>query len=230
MDERSKKILELTSKFLEKQGCLWGEFDAEGYSYRFYGGRRFQCGTSEKEQGVNMNLPFEIGDILSKILEERAEDIPEEIDDYDGLEGSLSSISMKIYPKERKIMVVGVYQVSVQLEEEIGDVEMPDEVVTIMNTWGIKEGRVDFNGGGDSGYIEDTIYDTGGENQSVSQIDDNNALDTFLYSVLDQYGDWYNNEGATGYIELDVTDKIARYHVWANDYGYEDEFLFNVDF
>ena len=60
MDDRSKKILELACKFIEKQGCLWAEFDAESYNYQFYGGRRFQCGTSEKEQGSKMNLPFEI--------------------------------------------------------------------------------------------------------------------------------------------------------------------------
>ena len=229
MDEKDKKILELASKFMEMNGCLWGEMDADSYSYHFYGGRRFQCGTSEKEQGTNMNLPFDIGPILTKILEEKSEDIPEELDGWDNY-GSISSVSVKIYPKERKIKVYGVYQVSAQLDEEIDDVEMPDEVVTIMNTWDIKSGRVDFNGGGDSGYIEDSIYDTGGENQSVGQIDDGGALDSFLYRVLDRYGDWYNNEGASGYIELDVIDKIARYHVWANDYAYEDEYLFSVDF
>ena len=58
MDDRSKKILELACKFIEKQGCLWAEFDGEGYSYNFYGGRRFQCGTSEREQGSTMSLPF----------------------------------------------------------------------------------------------------------------------------------------------------------------------------
>jgi len=229
MDEKDKKILQLAATFMEKNGCLWGEMDADGYSYNFYGGRRFQCGTSEKEQGSNMNLPFEIGPILTKILEERSEDIPEELDSWDNY-GSISSVSVKIYPKERKIKVYGVYQVSIQLGEDIDNVEMPDEIITIMNTWDIKSGRVDFNGGGDSGYIEDHIYDTGGENQSVSQIDDNGELDAFLYRVLDQYGDWYNNEGASGYIELDVLDKKARYHVWANDYAYEDEYLFSVDF
>ena len=67
MDDRSKKILELACKFIEKQGCLWAEFDGEGYSYQFYGGRRFQCGTSEKEQGSKMNLPFEVGLIFSPL-------------------------------------------------------------------------------------------------------------------------------------------------------------------
>lgn len=229
MDDRSKKILELACKFIEKQGCLWAEFDAESYNYQFYGGRRFQCGTSEKEQGSNMNLPFEIAPILTKILEERSQDIPEESEGWDSY-ASISSVSVKIYPKEKKMKVYGVYQVSVTLDEQIDSLEMPDEVVTIMNTWGIKSGRIDFNGGGDSGYIEDNIYGTNGDDQSVSQIDDNGELDAFLYRVLDNYGDWYNNEGASGYIELDVLDKKAIYHVWANDYAYEEDYLFSVDF
>lgn len=229
MDDRSKKILELACKFIEKQGCLWAEFDAESYNYQFYGGRRFQCGTSEKEQGSKMNLPFEIAPILTKILEERSQDIPEESEGWDSY-ASISSVSVKIYPKEKTMKVYGIYQVSVTLDEQINSLEMPDEVVTIMNTWGIESGRIDFNGGGDSGYIEDNIYETNGDDQSVSQIDDNGELDAFLYRVLDSYGDWYNNEGASGYIELDVLDKKAIYHVWANDYAYEEDYLFSVDF
>lgn len=229
MDDKSKKILQLAAIYMEKNGCLWGEMDADSYSYSFYGGRTFQCGTSEKEQGVNMRLPFDIGPILTKILEERSDDIPEEFDTWDN-SGYLTSVSVKLYPKERKIMVSGVYQVTVTLDEEASEIEMPDEVVKILNTWDIKSAKIDFNGGGDSGYIEDTIYDTGGENQAVSQIDDNNELDSFLYRVLDNYGDWYNNEGASGHIELDVLNKTATYHVWPNGYDYEEDYLFSVDF
>jgi hypothetical protein len=29
---------------------------------------------------------------------------------------------------------------------------------------------------------------------------------------------------------LDVDNKTATYHVWPNDYAYQDEFLFDVDF
>ena len=229
MDDRSKKILELACKFIEKQGCLWAEFDGEGYSYQFYGGRRFQCGTSEKEQGSTMSLPFDITEILTGILTERSDEIPEEIDSWDR-SGYLSSVSVKIYPKERKIVVSGIYQVPVTLDEVVNEFEIPVEVITIMNTWGIEKCRIDFNGGGDSGYIEDTIYDTGGDTWTVSQIDDNMQLENFMDSMLNEYGDWYNNEGASGYLDFNVPDKTASYHVFPNDYAYEDEFLFSVDF
>jgi hypothetical protein len=228
MNEKDKKILDLASRFIEKQGCLWAEFDVDAYSYQVYGGRKFQCGTSEKEQGVYINLPFEIGEIITEILNERNSDIPEELDDWDS-SGYLQSVNVKLYPKERKFKVYGVYQVSVTLEELVSEFEMPDEVVSILTNAGINKGTVEFNGGGDSGYIEDAISSVNGTN-SVGAIDDNGNLDAFLYRVLDDYGDWYNNEGASGNIELDVDNKTATYHIWPNDYAYEDEFLFDIDF
>lgn len=221
MDSKDKKILQLAATFMEKNGCLWGEMDAEGYSYQFYGGRRFQCGTSEKEQGSNMNLPFEIGPILTKILEERSQDIPEESESWDSY-GSLSSVSVKIYPKERKVKVYGVYQVSVTLDEQIDDVEMPDAVVTIMNTWDITSGRIDFNGGGDSGYIEES-FDGGEQVPAIVQ--------DWCYDQLESlHGGWEINEGSDGSFEFDLRNGIINLNHTMNTEVDKQDTIFEESF
>lgn len=63
-----------------------------------------------------------------------------------------------------------------------------------MNSKGIKEGKVSFNGGGDDGWIDETLY-VGGN--SIGEIPKN--IGDLCYDLLNSYyGGWEINEGSQG--------------------------------
>ena len=77
------------------------------------------------------------------------------------------------------------------IKEEFGE-ETYNEVVQLFKELNGGDARVDFSGGGDSGYIDDfMIIDD-------EQVDIPNLIEEMLYSMLNQYAGWENNEGGQG--------------------------------
>lgn len=226
MDSKDKKILELISKYLIHRGCQYGEISVDYYTNKPYYQGTYRCGDSFGTSA----LPFDISNTIYNILEDNNDKIFEEYDSYDG-NGYINEVIVQIHPNERKFKVYGSYQFMVTGEEETGSVEIPEDIVNKFISQGITQGRVEFNGGGDSGYIEDTIYIDGEDNKSLNNIDDsNNSVNRFLERCLDDYGDWYNNEGASGSLDIDTEEKLVTWSVFPNVYEDQQEFLFEVDF
>jgi hypothetical protein len=76
-----------------------------------------------------------------------------------------------------------------------------------------REGRVDFSGGGDSGYIEDYIM------IDNEQFDIPKLIEEMLYSMLNgNYAGWENNEGAQGSWLFDSSEKTILF-----DFNYNTE-------
>jgi hypothetical protein len=80
------------------------------------------------------------------------------------------------------------------------EIDSPDLLETMKN-WldkGILMMKVEFNGGGDSGYIEDYGYDEKGNNHPIPA-----SMEDFLYNMLESnFGGWEINEGAQGQFEI----------------------------
>jgi hypothetical protein len=80
------------------------------------------------------------------------------------------------------------------------EIDSPDLLET-MKDWlnkGITIIRVDFNGGGDSGYIEDNGYDEKGTNYPIPA-----SMEDFLYNMIESnFGGWEINEGSQGQFEI----------------------------
>lgn len=226
MENKDKKVLELTSKYLIHRGCQFAEIEVDYYNNTPYrGGSEFRCGS---EWGFS-SLPFNISNTIKNILTEHDSEIYEEMDFGDS-NGYISQIVIRIYPNERKFKCWGAYQTTVVGDEESGSVEIPDNILQRFIENDINNARVDFNGGGDSGYVEDTIY-MDDINESINNIDDaQQSVYTFLERCLDNYGDWYNNEGASGSLYINTEDKHVTWSVFPNEYEDVEELLFEVDF
>ena len=125
-------------------------------------------------------------------------------------------------------------------------IEKLNPVLHKMRTWGVKEARVIFYGGGDSGQIEEVTFDKNvpssctvkmeierrehiwvEETQSYKYeikkereektLED--ALEHVTYELLDDCGvDWYNNEGGGGhlYVDLKGDEPTVEFHVYYN--------------
>lgn len=81
------------------------------------------------------------------------------------------------------------------------------------------EGRVDFSGGGDDGYIEDYMM------VDNEQFDIPKLIEEMLYSMLNgNYAGWENNEGAQGSWLFDPSEKTILF-----DFNYNTEEEVSVD-
>jgi|694.fasta_scaffold91467_2 hypothetical protein len=80
------------------------------------------------------------------------------------------------------------------------EIDSPDLLETMKN-WldkGILMMKVEFSGGGDSGYIEDYGYDEKGNNHPIPA-----SMEDFLYNMLESnFGGWEINEGSQGQFEI----------------------------
>ena len=80
------------------------------------------------------------------------------------------------------------------------EIDSPDLLET-MKDWlnkGIPIIKVNFNGGGDSGYIDDFGYDEKNNNYPIPA-----SMEDFLYNMLESnFGGWEINEGSQGEFEI----------------------------
>lgn len=106
-----------------------------------------------------------------------------------------------------------------EIKNEYGE-ETRKEVESLFERLGNSEGRVDFSGGGDDGYIEDKmIIDN-------EQVDIPNLIESMLYSMISSnFAGWENNEGAQGSWLFDPVDKSVIF-----DFNYNTEEEVRVNF
>jgi hypothetical protein len=76
-------------------------------------------------------------------------------------------------------------------------------------------GEIEYNGSGDSGYIEsDIIFDDNTRSDFPAQLED------WMYQQLEQYGGWEINEGSQGKFHFNFDKKTINLEHGEN---YEDE-------
>lgn len=216
MTDKQKTIFELISKYVQSRGCEYYEVDVDPWNSRPYNGRNFACGNKTNE--TQDKLPFDPSETIYEFLNGL---------DHGFDEDNLSSMSFKLYPKDRKIVVFGTYQ-------DIGDgntheLEMDEEnneqLKPIMNE--LKEkgvypyAEVSFNGGGDDGYIDSAMY-VDSSHKSDHTVDDFGGLEDFLYNMLGDFGGWEIDEGSYGKFLIDTrAGTITLTFTW-NEYTYEN--------
>ena len=107
------------------------------------------------------------------------------------------------------------------IESEFGEetLKAVEELFELING---REGRVDFSGGGDSGYIDDFMVIDGNQEDLPRLIED------MLYSMINNnYGGWENNEGAQGSWLFDSSEKTILFDF---NYNTEEEQSVNLDY
>jgi len=224
MTPKQKSIFELVSKYASSRGCEYLEMDVDPWNYTPYNGRNFGCGTEQHE--IPEKLPFDIGDIITEYVGENASDIDED---------NLNSVSFRLYPQTRTVTISGTYQEIV--DGPLGETERSEEddenLKEIMNFLKQEDifpfAEVEFNGGGDDGYIEDTLYvDAGSKPQR--KVSDVPGLEDYLYDMLNVYGGWMNDEGSFGNFMIDSrAGTITLKFTW-NEYAYEDVVFHQEEF
>ncbi len=85
--------------------------------------------------------------------------------------------------------------------------------------------KVDFNGSGDSGYIDSIGYDEDGNKYEIDSY-----LEDLFYDKLSQYGGWEINEGSQGDFIIDVKAKILTFNFGQNYESGQSKGIYRSEF
>jgi hypothetical protein len=224
MTDKQKAVFELISKYTQSRGCEYLEIDVDPWNNMPYNGRNFGCGTEKHE--TRDKLPFDASEIITEFLNSL---------DHGFDEDNLSGMSFKLFPKTKKIIVLGVYQDlgdgdSSELEMNEESEETLKPIMDELKEKGVYPyAEVRFNGGGDDGYIEsDMIIDSG--SKPSQRVEDFAGLDDFLYNMLGNFGGWEIDEGSFGNFLIDTRAGTITLNFTWNEYKYEDVVFGEYDF
>jgi len=104
--------------------------------------------------------------------------------------------------------------------EEIEGTSSYDDIMEFCSA--NKQFKVDFNGGGDSGYIESHGYNENGERFEVPA----SIEDKFYIMLSDDFGGWEINEGSQGSFTIDCEAKTIQLEIGLNEESSESNEVF----
>jgi hypothetical protein len=166
------------------------------------------------------NLPSFVENTIEEIIESYADElydlgpnsIYDETSDY-------FSVNIEIEPEKQTMTFVSASVKSYDIESdgryyEIGEFNKDTpmynrfiEIQKFLKEQNLDEIFVDYNGGGDSGYIEGQFRS--GNNSGDLSVE----IEEIAYELLEEFGGWEINEGSSGNIRMS-NDEIEIEHEW----------------
>jgi len=136
----------------------------------------------------------------------------EEIWDGSQSESEEEYYSMEItFKVDSKVMII-TSEITENGEEDAGDsyeLNNNEEVNLFLDDHNLESIMIKYEGGGDSGYIENKGEGNDGEEYDLSA-----GMEDVVYTYLEKsFGGWENNEGATGVITV-TKEEIQIDHIW----------------
>jgi len=187
-----KVVLNIFQKFLELNKCKKVIIDVDGYDLNV-SDERFMC------NGQRVSPPIPIGKFIESFMESIDASADLDRDSEDG-EQEIYNYEFVIDSENKQVSILGNYSKYIVEETQITELyanEMDDEEFSNffkkLREEGDFELDVQFEGGGDSGWIHDT-----GETRKT----DNYPVPPFMmekmYQMLEDYPGWEINEGSQG--------------------------------
>lgn len=214
--EKSKKIIKLLSKIMKSEG------KNELYqTITIYEGGDVSYYFSPYTERGSIEIPPAISNYLDNLYEEISNMNIES--DEDNVNYSTIDVTFDFEDDVFRILLTDyVYDTqgfSTESELDNND-EIEKEIIETLNQWlseGYKFVKVDYSGGGDSGYIESNGYtDDGDVNIQIPA-----GLEDYIYQMLESnYGGWEINEGSQGTFLIDTVQKtITLEHLMNEEKG-----------
>lgn len=205
-----KVVLNIFQKFLELNKCKKVIIDVDGYDLNVRD-ERFMC------NGQRVNSPIPIGKFIESFME--SIDASGDLDRYseDG-DQEIYNYEFVIDSENKQVSILGnysVYKVEETQMTELYAEDMDDEEFSNffkkLREEGDFELEVQFEGGGDSGWIHDT-----GETRKT----DNYPVPPFMvetmYRMLEDYPGWEINEGSQGEFTFESAGGKDRLTLYMN--------------
>ena len=209
MDKELKVLLNIISQYLTTEDCGEVEFDFDPYSMNCTSGSRVYC------NGKQISLPLDITKPLERFMDSIEGELDQEIGDSE-----VYNYTVRLNPEDRSLTVIASYTVY----GTDGPYENEEIAIEACEQF-IEDGYsgvliFDFNGGGDSGYVEDD----GISRDSDEKVKLNKKAEEVCYSLLGNFGGWEINEGSSGQIFFDLDTKNATLEfTWNTEEAGEEE-------
>lgn len=213
------QILTLFEKASKRKGCskirIW---DIDAYNGSLWNGREVTC---DGNIPTMFSMPFDFSNFVEMLVQEN---------NVRGYE-NLNSVSLSIDFEKREVRIVGSfteygedsqgeseYDFSEEFEKELLDYLVDNDFE------GAQSVIINFNGGGDDGYLESEISVIIG-NDSTSVLGPA-FIDNTCYDILNtEYGGWENNEGGFGSFNISPSEKVIRLNFIYNTEDSVDDIL-----
>jgi hypothetical protein len=182
--------------------------DTAGAYYNFWqDNMEYDSGVYAKSKKIEVFKPVEV--VMERILDSLDfNEFPEEFHDEDQ---EYYNISIDFDTKEKTIEVSGSFTVN-GVEESFEEYEIDEDELEIFEDFlqrGVSEIICSYNGGGDSGYIDNNMGVDGSRAEMTADIEE------LCYKKLSNFGGWEINEGSQGSIVFNLEDKtITINHEW----------------
>tara|TARA_R110000796_G_scaffold161255_1_gene277963 strand:+ start:596 stop:1339 length:744 start_codon:yes stop_codon:yes gene_type:complete len=204
MTQELKVYLNVFSKYLKTIGCLDATFEGDWYTMNLHSNRFDTC------IGNNENSPIPMENGIEEWLESNSKEINmnQEGEDSYSFEVIINRIERTIsvfenYSEFKEAEETGI---TINIDGADGLDAEPDLTPIIRDYCDDKECRGEvkweFNGGGDSGFIES---EEGLADFTEGNIPMTKDLEDMCYRLLENnYGGWEINEGSSGFFTLDL--------------------------
>lgn len=215
--DKATVILKLFTKFLEKSDCTGAVFQFD-YDGNLDDPNRFWC----KGGHGMMSTPIPMDNILEKFVDENM--VGEIEDEKSGQIAEPWGYKMLITP-EGKMTIDGIGSGYGDGDSESTEEELDESLLEEFKKDGITEVYFDFNGGGDSGYIEEE-----GTTNNSTPVTASEELENVMYGMLSNYGGWEINEGSHGQFTIYVLNGTINLNfTWHEEFEFTEQ-IFEWDF
>jgi hypothetical protein len=209
-----KVILNIFHKFLEKNKCEVAVFGVDAYDLKISSGYKFYCGS----QYISSPIPLDryIEDFMDVL--KGNDELDTWVDTPDGGDTEIYAYNFEINPEERMVRIYGDYSYYAEgeLEKNYYDTdELPEEVIGFLNTLseeGHGELEVDFQGSGDSGWVEEDGRTRKDDNYKIPDV-----VENYCYELLNKYPGWEINEGSQGKFYFDSSKIMVSFEFQYNE-------------
>ena len=209
-----KVILNIFQKYLELNKCSIATFELDSYTLQVNSGNKFYC----NHKWLNSPIP------IDKLIEDFMDDLngKNELDTFvdtpNGGESEIYNYTFEIRPEERMVRIYGDYSYYAEgeLEKNYYDTdELPKEIIEFLNTLnneGHGELEINFEGSGDSGWVEEDGRTRKEDNYKIPTV-----VENYCYELLNKYPGWEINEGSQGNFYFDSLKMMVSFEFQYNE-------------
>jgi len=223
--DTSKKIIKLLSKIMKSYNR-----ERLYQTITIYNGDDVNYYFSPNTESGSIELPPSITNYLDNLYEKISN--MEIESDEDDVNYSIIEVIFDFDDNVFRILLTDYVYVtqSFSTESELDENdEKEKEIIETLNQWlseGHKFVKVDYSGGGDSGYIEGAGHGEGG----IGDIEIPAGFENYLYNMLElNYGGWEINEGSQGTFIINTEEKTVTLEHGMNDERPVDSELLKVN-
>jgi len=209
-----KVVLNMFQKFMELNKCSVASFDVDAYNLKLLSGNKFYCNS----EWTNSPIPIDkfIEDFMDVLKGSNELDTWVNLPDGDDTE--IYNYTFEINPEERMVRIYGDYSYYTEGEQNnnVYDThELPEEIIEFLNKLseeGHGELEVDFQGSGDSGWLEEDGRTMRDDHYKIPEV-----VENYCYELLKQYPGWEINEGSQGNFYFDSSKMMVSFEFQYNE-------------